>query len=285
MAEADARDLERIASAARACGMDQPVVEPLFGGTRNRCYRLAGAGRDVVVRIAGDHDEAYAVARQSEARAQQLAAAHGLAPRLLYEDLVAGVMVMDYVPGPVWDRARARSPAGATRAGDWFRRLHAIEVPADVREVDFLASLSGYCGQLDGDSPRRLLEVARRRIVAPGDAQARRFCHNDLHHLNLVESAAGVLALDWEYAGIGDPLMDLAGFAAYHDLDDVGVRALLDAYAGAGVDIGWLEDARWLFEAVWWAWLELKRRLDGSENGDSGEARSRLAVRLGLMED
>jgi thiamine kinase-like enzyme len=119
----------------------------------------------------------------------------------------------------------------------------------------------------------------------PGDARARRFCHNDLHHLNLVESAAGVLALDWEYAGVGDPLMDLAGYAAYHDLDAAAVRALLDAHAGAGVANRRFEDARWLFEAVWWAWLELKRRLDGSENGDSREARARLAARLALTED
>jgi hypothetical protein len=41
-----------------------------------------------------------------------------------------------------------------------------------------------------------------------------------------------------------------------------------------------LADARWLFEAVWWAWLELHRRLRPEEPAELRDARQRLAARL-----
>jgi thiamine kinase len=285
LTDAFSRDRERLADVARRLALEHPSVQPLVGGSRNRCYRLAGAGADVVVRIAGPGDEAYAVARDAESLAHRLAAAHGLAPRLLLEDATAGVMVMEHARGPVWSRERATFPDGPARIGAWLRRLHAIAVPRAMRRVCFLANLEHYCAALGpAGATGRLLAEARRTAHGRPPGAAPVFCHNDLHHLNLVESDGGLFAIDWEYAGAGDAVMDLAGFVAYHDLGDMAVQALLDAYCRDQVRVSAqdLAAARWLFEAVWWGWLELRRRLEPDEPAALAAARERLAQRMGL---
>lgn len=273
-------DRELVAQVCDRLGLAGAAITPLHGGSRNRSYRLSGGRRDVVLRVDGEHDEAYAVARQHEHAAQRLAAGHGLAPHLLLTG--TGYAVTEFVPSPPWSREWAASAEGAMRAGEWLARLHALPPSAAPRQVRFLDSLEAYLRQLREAGPGPgLLEKARRVVQGLGPFTPA-LCHNDLHHLNLIDSAAGLLAIDWEYAGTGDPRMDLAGYVAYHDLDPPAVAALLAGY-GAPRDpacSGEVERARWLFEAVWWAWLELRRSLDGSELAEQAAARRRLVLRL-----
>lgn len=60
-------------------------------------------------------------------------------------------------------------------------------------------------------------------------------CHNDLLAANWLEDeASGRLWLvDWEYAGVGHPLFDLANLAANGGLSDEAEEALLRAYRGS----------------------------------------------------
>lgn len=279
MREADARLL---ADVARDLGMVSPTVTPLPGGSRNRCYRLEEGAVDVVLRVAGESDTTYSVERDSETLAQRTAARYGFAPKLLLEDRGRRFVVMEHVPGPVWSRALARSPAAAGRLGEWLGRLHAVTPPPGLRRVCFAEVLGDYCNRL---GPGPLTDALLARVSDPAGLpeppDAPSFCHNDLHHLNLVESDGHLLAVDWEYAGTGDPLMDLAGYVAYHDLDQAAVESLLVAYAPhRGRPAGpALTRARWLFEAVWWGWLELLHR-EGGETRELAATRAALAGRL-----
>ena len=273
-------DLALVEDLRARLGLGPGPVTPLQGGSRNRSYRLSDGRRDVVLRVDGAHDDSYAVAREAEQAAQQLAAAHGLAPHLL---LVGdGHAVSEFVPHPPWSRDHARSLAGAGEAGDWMARLHDLPLTGRLRRVSFLASLEAYAGQLpDAPGVPGLLRRGRRVATALGEFVPA-LCHNDLHHLNLIGSGAGLMAVDWEYAGVGDPRLDLAGYVAYHELGDAATDALSGAYDAhrGGFPRGELAQARWLFEAVWWAWLELRRRIEGGEPDDIARQRARLQERL-----
>jgi thiamine kinase-like enzyme len=276
-------DAELIELAAHRLGIGEPAVERLAGGSRNRCYVAGGTGRKLVLRIAGEGDRAYAVARAAESLAQRAAAAQGLAPAILLEEPELGLTVMEWAEGGVWSRGMARSPAGAACLGRWLRRLHAMQPPAGMRQVDFASSLDHYARELDDDASARAL-VGRAKAAAArlGNRSCGVLCHNDLHHLNIIGSLEAIQVVDWEYAGLGNPIMDLAGYLAYHDLDASALSALLDAYGEgpAAPSPARLADARWLFEAVWWAWLELHRRLCVDEDVEFREARQRLVSRL-----
>jgi thiamine kinase-like enzyme len=46
-------------------------------------------------------------------------------------------------------------------------------------------------------------------------------CHNDPNPDNFIKNKNGkIFLIDWEYAGNGDPMWDLAYFSTYHNLTD-----------------------------------------------------------------
>ena len=102
-----------------------------------------------------------------------------------------------------------------------------------------------------------------------GTARAGRrdtLCHNDLHHLNLVEGAGRLWLVDWEYGGTGDPAFDFASFLCQHDCAAGELDLLRQAYgehAAPGVDE--LRAACWVFDYVQWLWY---RAWPGGEGAD-----------------
>jgi aminoglycoside phosphotransferase (APT) family kinase protein len=91
--------------------------------------------------------------------------------------------------------------------------------------------------------------------LGPGRANA--LCHHDVHEQNLVTDPAGRLWLvDWEYAGMGDPVFDLASCASQLQLSAVSTGLLCDEYirAGGTVELTRLDLARWAFDYVQWLW-------------------------------
>jgi thiamine kinase-like enzyme len=67
---------------------------------------------------------------------------------------------------------------------------------------------------------------AERRLFAPEDLV---LCHNDPYHLNFLDDG-DLWLIDWEYAGMGDPMYDLAGIGL--NLDEAGRDLLLRSYYG-----------------------------------------------------
>ena len=59
-------------------------------------------------------------------------------------------------------------------------------------------------------------------------------CHNDSHWDNVLDDGDDLWVIDWEYAGMGDPMFDLAANA--FELTASGKDTLLSAYYGATSD-------------------------------------------------
>ncbi len=231
----------------------------MAGGSRNHLYRVGHPPQAVVVRIAGEGDAVLGVCREAELIAQRAAAAAGLAPRVLWNDPASNVKVDEWAPGRVWSREEAARPAAIQRLALWLRSLHALPPPAGLRRVDFHESLLRYAAALPAATlPASLLQEARDCVALIGEPTRLVLCHHDLHHANILDRDEALKVVDWEYAGLGDPIMDLAGFAAYHELDADGSRMLLEACGErplAGRER--LVAARQLFHIVARAWAEV----------------------------
>ena len=65
-----------------------------------------------------------------------------------------------------------------------------------------------------------------------------KLCHNDLLNANFLDDGK-IRILDWEYAGMGDPLFDLANFSVHHEFNDEQDRWLLESYFGEVSDSSW----------------------------------------------
>ena len=57
-------------------------------------------------------------------------------------------------------------------------------------------------------------------------------CHNDLLPANIIDNGQALWLVDWEYAGIGNPLFDIASFSSNSQLSDDLEAALIEAYTG-----------------------------------------------------
>ena len=147
-------------------------------------------------------------------------------------------------------------------------RLHSLPPSPDVRARSFpeqAQRLERLCAdaqlELDDElATRARLVFARLAAHAPAPA----LCHDDLHHLNIIDDGSRLVLIDWEYGGLGDPAFDLASVIAYHDLDAAARRPLLSAYARSEV-IERLGEAVWAFDYVQWLWyLAAARGGEGS---------------------
>jgi thiamine kinase-like enzyme len=177
--------------------------------------------------------------------------------------------------------AEMREPQLLERTGGWMAALHALPPPAGLQAVDFgeraAACLVRVLAQAPGARIERLArELAARRSELPPPARLTA-CHHDLHRRNFIDDGRRLLAVDWEYAGPGDPAADIAACAGYHALDGGGVDALLGGYGGGPELRERVASLAWVFDCLWFGWNAIAA-LAGAEL-DAAE-QSRLAERL-----
>jgi thiamine kinase-like enzyme len=157
------------------------------------------------------------------------------------------------------------------RFGEALRTLHSLPVRPGIARVSFAAQARFLEEQLGAPGSEH---AAVRRIAASafetlaGREQIVALCHNDLHHLNILDDGERLWLVDWEYGGRGDPLFDLASFLCQQESTHEERRVLLSAYAGdAAVPIELVEAACRAFDYVQWLWYRLR---GASEPGEAG---------------
>jgi thiamine kinase len=240
-------------------------IEPIKHGLTNRSWLVSADDDRFVVRISDvGSAEQLQIDRNSEAVVLQYVASAGIGPQVLRCDPARGILVTRYL-GATWTEQDVQSDDNIYRLANLLRRLHALDVPAGVRAVDLASTVHGYIRTLDGRGVHRGLALPALRECADETAmQLRRgstacLCHNDVHHLNIVGGDA-VRLIDWEYAGVGEPLFDLASVCVYHRYGKLQRERLLAAYAAPSAAINWqrLELACWLFDYIRDLWMAVR---------------------------
>jgi thiamine kinase-like enzyme len=206
----------------------RPVIEPAAAGRTNRNFVVRDQGRRYFARVGGDIP-LHGISRAAERRCARLAAEAGIAPELVFA--AGGVMVTAYVEGETLSVAGARHRLEQVAAV--LRELHAIPAQQDLPDFCPVAVSQRYLAQLaDAELP-----VARRRIEAclARLSSARPHCliHSDLIPENFILSGERLLLVDWEYAGNGAAVTDLAMVISNFELDAAGAQALLHLYGPA----------------------------------------------------
>ncbi len=248
----------KIEAVAAELGLAGPRVSALEGGATNRSYRMRDPRHDYVLRIQGGPAPGLGASGSSERAMQSLAAAAGLAPAIVLAKPRQGILVTQHVAGRVPSLAEFRRRGMLRRAGAWIARLHALSPPTGLAAIDFGARAAEYLARLHSAAPGPVAAVraslTERRAALPPPAGLVP-CHHDLHHRNLVDTGDALLAVDWEYAGPGDPAADLAACVGYHDLDETGVEALLGGYGRDSPAIrARVAALGWIFDCLWFGW-------------------------------
>jgi thiamine kinase-like enzyme len=237
-----------------------PLV-PVRGGLSNHAWRAQAPGLDCFVRLGGLNAADLGVDRQSECRLLGVTADAGLSPPVMVCDPDRNLLVTRFVAGGVWRREDVHEPLNLRRLGGLLRRLHALPVPPGLAQVSFERQARRLEEQLEPCevTDRGVRAVADGAFAALASGTPRLApCHNDLHHLNVLDDGERLWLVDWEYGGCGDPLFDLASFACQHESTPGERDALLDACGWNGAHMRALLDAACTaFDYVQWLWYRL----------------------------
>jgi thiamine kinase-like enzyme len=216
----------------------EPV--PLEGGITNRNYRVRLGGEEYVVRLPGKDTELLGISREAERIANSAAADLGIAPRVAAGDDECLVTAF-IVSRPVTGAELAADSSGVARS---LRAFHESGPELPVRFwvpelVEQYAEITVGRGRALPAEYEHAREVAR-RIAAVRPLSAPAPCHNDLLTANLirVSDGGGVMLVDWEYAGMGDPFFDLGNLSINNEFDEAADERVLSAYLEAAPDAG-----------------------------------------------
>ena len=256
------------------------ALSRIEGGLSNRAWRVDAGGEAWFARLGHPDAAQLGVDRASECMLLRAVAAAGLAPELVACEPATGLLVTRFVEGRAWQAADVRVEANLRRVAAQVRRLHSLPVPAGVADVSYARQARRLAAGLPAPTAdeRRLLARGEQTFALfDGRERASALCHHDLHHLNLLDDGR-LWLVDWEYGGRGDPLFDVAGFLALHELGPEPTATFVEAYGGlAPADAGLLGAARWAFDFVQWLWY--RRRFPAEPGLGEGPAGC-LAQRL-----
>lgn len=249
--------------------LQQPVAavtesSRIKGGLTNESWLVKAGGQQVVVRLSNADERSLRIDRRSEQRVLEAVEQAGIGAAVLYSNPQERVLVTRYIPGRTWTREDTLLERNIRHLAVLLQRLHALPIPVGVAQTDLPGIVEGYWSTLDArgleDPPGPLNRDEVRKLArALSDGAVRRLCHNDVHHLNLVDTGR-LWLLDWEYAGIGDPCFDLASICCYHDYPEAERRLLLQHYYGRECDAAYarLELACWLFDYIRQLWIVVR---------------------------
>ena len=229
----------RARAAIAAAGLDNDPagaeIVPVAGLT-NLVFQVATPERRFWLRLPGPHSAAY-LDRTAEAHNARAAAAASVAPAVIHAGR-DGTMATDFVEGarPLPALGRISRDSLALIA-PCFRRLHR-ETAAFRGLFDALGSSERYLARhpstgVTANRTAAIIGRMRETKAALEDGFVRLApCHCDPVLENILIGRDRAVLLDWEYAGMADPLWDLAYFAAAARLPAGDEDFLLHAYLG-----------------------------------------------------
>lgn len=213
-----------------------PKLTPLAGGISNLSFTATDRTGKYVVRVTRDFPFHH-VFRDREVMSARAAHAAGFAPEIVHAE--PGLMVSRFIEGEVLDAVRVR--ADIERIADLVRRFH-TEMPAGISGPGFLFWVfhvnRDYLRMLEDENQANAADLAAWRAINAELEAAQQplpiaFGHHDLLPANLIDDGRRLWLIDYEYAGFGTAMFDLANLSSNSSFDAGQSRALLAAYFGA----------------------------------------------------
>ena len=209
-----------------------------LGGLTNRSYKVTMKNHaEYLVRIPGFGTERL-INRLDERKSNELACKLGLDSKLLYfsDD---GKKVMTFIPNvQETTKEQLKKMENISQAANIFRKLHTCGEDTGVRfEVFEMASMyenlieqSGIHLHDDYQANKKMVMFIKDELDAKRLIQ-RVPCHNDPLIANWVLDVKNKLYLiDWEYAGMNEPMWDLSCLSIEADYTETEDDALMRMY-------------------------------------------------------
>jgi thiamine kinase-like enzyme len=241
--------------------LDRPDIERI-GGLTNRNYKVSVGQETYVLRLAGAGTGEY-IDRRLEEHNARIAAAAGVNAEVLHFDAGDGTMLCRYIDAITMSAESFRNLDRVGRAAQALRRMHECETPFANRfdvfaQIDeYLALLRRKRARIPEGYDRLQQEAESARVALAAHAAPLAPCHNDPLAENFLDTGERMVLVDWEYAGMNDPMWDLGDLAVEAEFGPEQEDALLRAYfAGAPppAAVGRMVICKGLCDLVWTLW-------------------------------
>jgi len=224
------------------------VVEPLPGGLSNRSFRLTHGASSWAARLpfATEGQRVQTLDPASEEQLLIAVAQAGLTPEVVVYDPGTGALITRYLGSAVaWTAEKARLPENVGRIAVTLRSLHGVKATPKLgrfRPVELSERYleSARCARRGGNRGRDFDDEeqgwtrALKRLASVYEANfsPSALCHNDLVAANILDEGK-IWLVDFEYAFLAHPILDLASLAGMNDYDAAQRSLLLEAYFDA----------------------------------------------------
>ncbi len=238
------------------------VERQLSDGYTNSNHLLRYGGQRAVLRLGNPAAARLGIDRQRELAIWRMAAACGISPHLLAFDSGDGDAVSAFVDAPsAADLLAAGHAFSIAQLAQLLQRVHAL--PVD--QVGGLMADAGPMGNVERYVAMRdeyglvwpdwlpALRAQLQRVHSTPVALT--LTHHDFNPWNvLVRRDAPALMLDWEYAGLGDPLFDLVSAFVHWNMTEAQRHELLHAYGCEALGHGRIAALECLFHLREFTW-------------------------------
>lgn len=232
--------IARVPQWAKATGLK---TSPLTGGITNENFRIEVNGDVFVLRIPGADTELLGIVRAAECAVSQLAGGVGIGPEVFYVIEPEGYLVTSFIDGKLPPPKELGQPRNIRRVAEAVRRVHKLDaIPETFSPFRVVEDAAEIARRFKVDFPddfgwliEQMNAAEAALLKSPFTPQ---LCHNDLLNANFLDDGQ-IRILDWEYAGMGDPVFDLANFSVHHEFNDEQDRWLLESYFGEVTASNW----------------------------------------------
>ncbi len=209
-------------------------VREIPGGWTNWNYRVDTAPGSWLVRFSGEGSRLLGIDRDQEYRIASLAAEAGLGPKVLFFDSSREVLISEFIESEPLTREAMKRPERIREVARLLRAIHRLPRtghafnPFDKARqwLEVAGNLGTPVPEAFSRLPERMMDVERNALK-----HALCLCHNDFTLGNILEGGP-LKVIDWELAGEGNPLFDLASLVMNAQLDPERERLLLEEYGG-----------------------------------------------------
>lgn len=193
-------------------------------GFSNRVYRINWhCAPRLVVRLPSLNETVFGIDRETEIKVWRMAAENGLSSDVCWHN-DEGVVASRFIAGETYSWTVKHCAASLASICESVKCLH--QLPPIEWRYDVFRLMNGWLDYIHGHRnfvqvQEAWLQVHRfyKELIVPDEPKLLVLAHNDLNPKNMLAQRDKTWLIDWESAGMNDPLFDMAVLVHAHHLD------------------------------------------------------------------